>query len=72
KVSGQATAQRWVLTFFETVDGPYALNKCLHGNHECTMDDSEACCFREVYADISRTITQKPEAVSFAQLLMKK
>ncbi|MEG1557530.1 MAG: Rrf2 family transcriptional regulator [Oscillospiraceae bacterium] len=56
----------------ETVDGPYALNKCLHGNHECTMDDSEACCFREVYADISRTITQKLEAVSFAQLLMKK
>ena len=53
----------------ETVDGPYALNRCLRTDHECNMEDSSYCTFRKVYADISRTITEKLSAVNFQQLL---
>ncbi len=53
----------------ETVDGPYALNKCLKEDHVCTMDGGGCCAFRAVYADISRTITEKLNAVNFEQML---
>ena len=52
----------------ETVDGPYALNRCLKGDHECSMDGS-CCAFRAVYAEISKTITEKLNAVTFEQVL---
>ncbi len=57
----------------ETVDGPYALNKCLRTDidHECSMDDASCCAFRAVYADISKTITEKLDAVNFAQIQHK-
>lgn len=53
----------------ETVEGPYAINRCLKDGHECSMDDAEACAFRRVYAEISESITQKLNNVTFAQLL---
>lgn len=56
----------------ETVDGPYAINRCLKDGHECNMDDAEACAFRKVYADISDAITGKLSAVDFQQLLEEK
>lgn len=52
----------------ETVDGPYALNRCLTGEHECSLDGS-CCAFRAVYAEISKTITEKLSAVTFEQML---
>lgn len=55
----------------ETVDGPYVLNRCLKDGHECTMDAAD-CNFRQVYADISDTITQKLGEVSFGQMLAQK
>lgn len=53
----------------ETVDGAYALNRCLKDGHVCNMDDADACTFREIYADISDTITRKLSAVTFQNLL---
>ena len=54
----------------ETVDGPYALNKCLKSDsHECSLDDYSCCAFRAVYADISKIITEKLSAVTFEQML---
>ncbi len=53
----------------ETVDGPYALNRCLKDGHICNMDDAGACTFREIYADVSDTITKKLNAITFQQLL---
>lgn len=53
----------------ETVDGPYALNRCLKDGHVCNMDDADACTFREIYADISDMITRKLSAVTFQDLL---
>ena len=53
----------------ETVDGPYVLSRCLRGGHACSMDESESCGFRAVYADISRTITKMLSDVTFDTLL---
>ena len=53
----------------ETVDGPYALNRCLKSGHECSMDEVGCCAFRAVYADISKAITEKLDAVNFEQML---
>ena len=53
----------------ETVDGPYALNRCLKTGHACSMEDADYCAFRKVYAEISETITEKLRAVDFQQLL---
>lgn len=53
----------------ETVDGPYALCRCLAGKHECSMAQPHECSFRKIYADISDTITQKLDAVTFDTLL---
>ncbi len=53
----------------ETVDGPYALNRCLKAEHACSMEDAACCSFRKVYAEISETITEKLRAVDFQQLL---
>jgi len=55
----------------ETVDGPYVLNRCLKDGHECNMDDSEACNFREIYAEISDIITEKLNEVTFRSLIKK-
>ena len=55
----------------ETVDGPYVLNKCLKDGHECNMDDSAACNFREIYAEISDVITEKLRTVTFRSMLDK-
>jgi Rrf2 family protein len=54
-----------------TVDGPYAINKCLKDGHTCNMDDAEACNFRQVYAEISDIITDKLDGVTFERLLAR-
>ena len=52
----------------ETVDGPYALNRCLKAGHDCVhMDDD--CLFRNIYADISDLITEKLRGITFASLV---
>ncbi|MEG2259549.1 MAG: Rrf2 family transcriptional regulator [Oscillospiraceae bacterium] len=53
----------------ETVDGPYALNRCLKNGHECSLDDSSCCAFRAVYADISSIITAKLNEITFEQMM---
>lgn len=53
----------------ETIDGPYAINRCLRGGHDCTLDGAESCNFRTVYAEISDDIRTKLDSVTFARLL---
>ncbi len=53
----------------ETVDGPYVINRCLRDGHDCSMNDTAACAFRHIYADISSTITKKLSDVTFEKLL---
>lgn len=55
----------------ETVDGPYALNRCLKDGHECSMDDPAGCNFRAIYADVSADIKNRLNQVTFANLLSK-
>lgn len=55
----------------ETVDGPYAINRCLKDGHECNMTGADECTFRKIYAEISGNITQKLGSVNFEQMLEK-
>ncbi len=61
-------AQITLCEVIETVDGPYRLNRCLCGEHECSCDMGE-CLFREIYAEISQTITERLREYSFERLL---
>ncbi len=53
-----------------TVDGPYMLNRCLSGSHQCSLNEQQSgcCTFRRIYADISKTITDKLSAVTFESI----
>lgn len=53
----------------ETIDGPYAINRCLRGGHDCTLDSAEGCHFRAVYAEISDDIRNRLNSVTFARLM---
>ncbi|MBP1556792.1 MAG: Rrf2 family transcriptional regulator [Oscillospiraceae bacterium] len=53
----------------ETVEGPYAFSRCLDPNHACKCESSTckrgSCRFQRVYDEISETVRQKLETVTF-------
>lgn len=51
----------------ETVEGPYALSRCLgETGYECTRGgDGAQCPFRQVYAEISEMVRKRLDEVKF-------
>ena len=50
----------------ESVDGPIAINRCLSGEMPCGLTDTESgCYYHQIFANISKTIREQLESVSF-------
>lgn len=49
------------------VDGPYMISRCLKEDHICSVENG--CTFRDVYADISDTISDRLDNLTFAGFL---
>mgnify|MGYP003371780041 FL=1 len=50
----------------ETVEGSYVLSRCLNPGFECTNDHSDGPCrFHAVFAEISRDVAKRLDAVTF-------
>ena len=53
----------------ETVEGPYALSRCVgEEDYRCSGGDCGACKFREVYAEISQLVRTRLGQVKFGEL----
>jgi Rrf2 family protein len=52
-----------------TVDGPYMISRCLKEDYVCSVENG--CTFREVYADISDTISDRLDNLTFEGFLQK-
>lgn len=53
----------------EAVEGPYVLSRCLNEDYTCARSKAECCPFYRVFDDISVTVRQKLEEVTFDQLI---
>jgi Rrf2 family iron-sulfur cluster assembly transcriptional regulator len=50
----------------EAVDGPIVISRCLDNAAECSnVGDKKLCYYHKVFADLSRTIRDKLESVTF-------
>ena len=52
----------------ETVEGPYALSRCLNPEFCCPLNGDGMCKFHAIYDDISEMVREKPKAVRFSDL----
>lgn len=55
----------------ETVEGPYALSRCVSPDFACARKDEECvpCKFHAVYQDISSIVQEKLRAVKFSDMI---
>lgn len=53
----------------ETVEGPYALSRCVADEFVCSNPNGPRCKFNEVFADISDTVNQKLESIRFSDMV---
>lgn len=54
----------------ETVEGSFALSRCLKGDYSCVACQSGTpCIFQGIYNDISKDVQQKLTAVKFSDLV---
>jgi Rrf2 family transcriptional regulator, iron-sulfur cluster assembly transcription factor len=52
----------------EAVDGPIIISRCLSATLPCSkIDDKKLCYFHNVFADVSQTIRDKLESVTFGE-----
>ncbi|MDO4566264.1 MAG: Rrf2 family transcriptional regulator [Oscillospiraceae bacterium] len=51
----------------ETVDGPYALSRCLREDKRDCGLAGELCVFRDIYAEISEDVSKRLESVNFGR-----
>ncbi|MEG0751624.1 MAG: Rrf2 family transcriptional regulator [Oscillospiraceae bacterium] len=66
----KSPAETTLCEVIETVDGPYALSRCLRDDkHDCAHVAPGCCDFRDIYMDISKTITDKLSKVTFDRFL---
>ena len=51
----------------EAVDGPIVISRCLSGEQSCSgVEDKKSCYYHRIFADISKGIRDKLEAVTFS------
>ena len=53
----------------ETVEGPFAISRCLCGEYICSRTNGQPCRFRNVYAEISEDVVAKLKSYTFDQAL---
>ena len=53
----------------ETVEGPYALSRCLNPEFCCPRNGDGMCKFHAIYDDISEMVREKLKAVRFSDLV---
>jgi len=53
----------------ETVEGPFAISRCLCGEYICTRTNGQPCQFRNVYADISEEVVKRLSSYTFDKAL---
>ena len=53
----------------ETVEGPFAISRCLCGEYICSRTNGQPCWFRNVYAEISEDVVAKLKSYTFDQAL---
>ena len=57
----------------ETVEGPFALSRCLRQDYDCGQnccgDGDCDCVFRDIYGEISQGVKEKLSAVKFSDLI---
>ena len=53
----------------ETVEGPFAISRCLCGDYICSRTNGQPCQFRNVYADISKEVVRKLSDFTFDKVL---
>lgn len=56
----------------ETVEGPFALSRCLKEDFDCTRSKDAVCKFQRVYNNISCLVKKELQAVNFADLVAQK
>ena len=50
----------------EAVDGPIAINRCVSDELSCSRTDTESrCYYYRIFADVSKTIRDKFESITF-------
>ncbi len=52
----------------EAVEGPYRFSRCLDEEYNCSCSEVMGCPFHAVFDDITKTVIDKLEAVTFADL----
>lgn len=57
-----------LLDVIEAIDGPLALNSCVHQHPNCEMED---CAVRPVWADIQEELVKRLKSSTFDQFLEK-
>ena len=63
---GRLPAEITLYDVIETVEGPYALNRCLHGGCDCHHKES-ACRFHHAFEDISNMVIDQLKNVNFGE-----
>ncbi len=51
----------------EAVEGPYRFSRCVDGGYDCAHSASAACPFHAVFDDVTRTVVEKLDTVTFDQ-----
>lgn len=56
----------------ETVEGTYALSRCLQDSYLCTRGKSGNCCYQKVFCEISTLVNDKLNEYTFDMLKEEK
>lgn len=51
----------------EAVEGPYRFSRCVDGGYDCAHSASASCPFHAVFDDVTRTVVEKLDTVTFDQ-----
>ncbi len=51
------------------IEGPYCFSRCLNSENFCLRTDKKPCKARKVFADISKTVSNKLSKVTFDELI---
>lgn len=53
----------------ETIEGPYALNRCQFGDFECTHKEAKNCPYHSVFMGISSQVQDQLKSATLANVL---